>query len=301
MDTAGKAVLFSGVTVLISLSAVMLVPSPAFRSMALGIMLSVAFILLATLTLLPAVLGVARRPRRQARAAVGPRRRAPLAALRALGRAALAPPGAATACPPLAVLAPARRARPPARHRDAVDQGRPDGRRLAQSATPRCRRRSAPGAPGTLQVVAPASRRGPRDGRRSRPTRGSSRSLPRTALGRRGARARGPRRRSHRIPSVGATIERLRAALPAGALVGGAAAENHDLEAALAAKTAAGLPRRPRPRLPAPAGRPAGAADRAGGRADEPPRHGSGVRRRRARSSRTATSRGSSASSRRGS
>ncbi|HET6600436.1 MAG TPA: MMPL family transporter, partial [Gaiella sp.] len=45
MDTAGKAVLFSGVTVLISLSAVMLVPSPAFRSMALGIMLSVVFIL----------------------------------------------------------------------------------------------------------------------------------------------------------------------------------------------------------------------------------------------------------------
>jgi len=36
MDTAGKAVLFSGITVLISLSAVMLVPSPAFRSMALG-------------------------------------------------------------------------------------------------------------------------------------------------------------------------------------------------------------------------------------------------------------------------
>ena len=56
MDTAGKAVLFSGVTVLISLSAVMLVPSPAFRSMALGIMLSVVFILAATLTLLPAVL-----------------------------------------------------------------------------------------------------------------------------------------------------------------------------------------------------------------------------------------------------
>ena len=35
----------------------MLVPSPAFRSMALGIMISVAFILAATLTLLPAVLG----------------------------------------------------------------------------------------------------------------------------------------------------------------------------------------------------------------------------------------------------
>ena len=41
MDTASKAVPFSGLTVLISLSAVMLVPSPAFRSMALGIMLFV--------------------------------------------------------------------------------------------------------------------------------------------------------------------------------------------------------------------------------------------------------------------
>jgi len=56
MDTAGKAIAFSGLTVLISLSAVMLVPSPAFRSMALGIMLSVVFVLGATLTLLPAVL-----------------------------------------------------------------------------------------------------------------------------------------------------------------------------------------------------------------------------------------------------
>ena len=38
-------------------------------------------------------------------------------------------------------------------------------------------------------------------------------------------------------PTVGATIERLRGSLPAGALLGGAAAENHDLEEALAAKT----------------------------------------------------------------
>jgi RND superfamily putative drug exporter len=57
MDTAGKAVMFSGATVLISLTAVMLVPSPAFRSMSLGIMLAVIFVLAATLTLLPAVLG----------------------------------------------------------------------------------------------------------------------------------------------------------------------------------------------------------------------------------------------------
>ncbi len=56
MDTAGKAVLLSGLTVLVSLSAVMLVPSPAFRSMAGGIMLSVLFVLGATLTLLPVVL-----------------------------------------------------------------------------------------------------------------------------------------------------------------------------------------------------------------------------------------------------
>ena len=56
MDTAGKAVLFSGLTVLIALSAVLLVPSPAFRSMAVGIMLAVTFVLAASLTLLPAVL-----------------------------------------------------------------------------------------------------------------------------------------------------------------------------------------------------------------------------------------------------
>src|SRR5205085_4627934 len=56
MDSAGKAVVFSGATVLVSLSAVMLVPSPAFRSTSLGIMLSVVFVLAAALTLLPAVL-----------------------------------------------------------------------------------------------------------------------------------------------------------------------------------------------------------------------------------------------------
>jgi len=37
--------------------------------------------------------------------------------------------------------------------------------------------------------------------------------------------------------AVGHTIDRLRSTLPAGALVGGAAAENHDLEQALSAKT----------------------------------------------------------------
>ncbi len=56
MDTAGKAVLLSGVTMLVALSAVLLVPSPSFRSAAGGIMLSVVFVLAATLTLLPLTL-----------------------------------------------------------------------------------------------------------------------------------------------------------------------------------------------------------------------------------------------------
>jgi RND superfamily putative drug exporter len=38
-------------------------------------------------------------------------------------------------------------------------------------------------------------------------------------------------------PAVGHTIDRLRAQLPPGSLIGGAAAENHDLQAALSAKT----------------------------------------------------------------
>ncbi len=57
VDTAGKAVAFSALTVLASLAAILIVPSPAFRSMAFGIMLSVLAVLAATLTLLPAILG----------------------------------------------------------------------------------------------------------------------------------------------------------------------------------------------------------------------------------------------------
>ncbi|GAB88893.1 MMPL family transporter [Gordonia rhizosphera] len=56
MATAGKAVLLSGLTVLVSLSAVLLVPAPAVRTMAIGIMLAVIFVLAATMTLLPAVM-----------------------------------------------------------------------------------------------------------------------------------------------------------------------------------------------------------------------------------------------------
>jgi len=56
MDTAGKAIVLSGLTVLVSLSAVLLVPAPAVRTMAVGIMLAVVFVLAASVTLLPAVL-----------------------------------------------------------------------------------------------------------------------------------------------------------------------------------------------------------------------------------------------------
>ena len=156
MDTAGKAVLFSGLTVLISLSAVMLVPSPAFRSMSLGIMLAVIFVLAATLTLLPAVL-----------AKLGPRvDRLALpwahsgehrsATFRRLGRAALAATGRLRR----------DRARDPRRARDpshstedldAVDQGRPGRRTPPASATNRSRPRSGPERIGPLQIVTPAA------------------------------------------------------------------------------------------------------------------------------------------------
>ena len=56
LDTAGKAVTFSALTVIASLAAILLVPSPAFRGTALGIILAVAAVLAATLTLLPAVI-----------------------------------------------------------------------------------------------------------------------------------------------------------------------------------------------------------------------------------------------------
>ena len=56
--------------------------------------------------------------------------------------------------------------------------------------------------------------------------------------------------------ATGATIDRLRPELPAGSLIGGAAAENHDLEKALSGAHPAGVRAAHRPRLPAPAGRP---------------------------------------------
>jgi RND superfamily putative drug exporter len=234
MDTAGKAVLFSGLTVLISLTAVILVPSPAFRTMSVGIMLAVLFVLAATLTLLPAVLaklgprvdklslpwahsGEHRSPRFQR---WGERlwRRPLLYGLSALvALAALAFPVLSlhTAMPSITVV--------------PQDDPSRDGYVAVQEAF-------GPGAPGALQVIAPA---GVADDAvvvaQSDP--GVAQVLP-------------PQQGADGLsliqvipaddPSdaaVGETIDRLRNSLPNRAVVGGGAAENHDLENALHSTT----------------------------------------------------------------
>jgi putative drug exporter of the RND superfamily len=234
MDTAGKAVLFSGLTVLISLTAVMLVPSPAFRSMSLGIMLAVIFVLAATLTLLPAVLAklgpkvdrlslpwVRSGEHRSARfAAWGERlwrRPAPYAigAVAVLVALALPVLGLKTGMPSIKVV-------PPGDHsRQGYDQ--------VQAAF-------GPGATGPIQIVAPArqeraviaiARRDP----------GVAQVIPAQAGSGGLALMQAVPRQDPSSKQVGASIDRLRSQLPQGALVGGAVAENHDLERALSAKT----------------------------------------------------------------
>jgi RND superfamily putative drug exporter len=234
MDTAGKAVLFSGLTVLVSLSAVMLVPSPAFRSMSLGIMLSVVFVLLATLTLLPAALG-----------RLGPRvdalalrwvhsgeHRSPAfarwgerlwrhphvfgpAATLLLVLLALPVLGLRTGMPSIKVVPP-------------HDASRVGYAQVQQA--------FGAGAPGALQIVAPRgdasrvaaiARREPGIAAVSPPQAGAG-SL---------ALVQATPAADPSSPAVGRTIDRLRAALPPAALVGGAVAENHDLERALSART----------------------------------------------------------------
>jgi RND superfamily putative drug exporter len=234
MDTAGKAVLFSGLTVLISLSAVMLVPSPAFQSVALGIMLSVVFVLGATLTLLPAVLtrlgnrvdalalpwvhaGEHRSPR-FARWAERLWRRPVaygLVALLALGVLAFPVLGLRTGMPSIKVI--------------PEDASARVGYNLVQQAF-------GPGAPGALQVVTPAAQTAASVAvLRSDP--GIAQVMPPmpSTDGTRDLVQAMPAM-DPSSPDLGPTVERLRDALPAGVLVGGAAAENHDLEALLSDK-----------------------------------------------------------------
>jgi len=234
MDTAGKAVLFSGLTVLISLSAVMLVPSPAFRSVALGIMIAVVFVLAATLTLLPAVLAwlgprvdklglrwahsADHRSPRFARWAERLWRRPYLfggAAVAVLVLLALPALGLKTGMPSIKVVPTGDHSR--LGYEDVV-------------------RGFGPGAPGALQIVSPADEAAA-VGRAVSADPGIAAALPprESASGRlaliEAIPAGGPS-----TPAYGATVDRLRAEIPAAALVGGPGAENHDLEAALGAK-----------------------------------------------------------------
>ncbi len=235
MDTAGKAVLFSGLTVLISLSAVMLVPSPAFRSMSLGIMISVVFVLAATLTLLPAVL--AKLGPRVDRLALpwahGGDHRSPrfarwgerlwrhpylLGGGAALVLVLLALPvlGLKTGMPSIKVV--------------------PEGDHSRQGYQ-EIVRAFGPGAPGQLQVVSPAGET-QRVAARLAADPGIAAALPARRNPAQGlALTEAVPTAGPSTPAFGDTVERLRAALPAGALVGGPAAENHDLESALGAKT----------------------------------------------------------------
>ena len=240
MATAGKAVAFSALTVLASLAAILLVPSPAFRSMALGIMLAVVAVLAATLTLLPAVLGrlgtridAGRIRLAAARPAATPtvswleqrlhawgrclwRHPLPAAAggLAVLGLAAAPVIGLRTCMPSITIIPASANARV--------------GYNQVTAAF-------GPGAPGTLQVLVPAA---------GQPAAlatlahtpgvagGRARARPATA----GRSTRSCRPPGRPPPATGATIDRIRHVLPAGSLVGGAAAENHDLQHALSSR-----------------------------------------------------------------
>ncbi|MFN8185778.1 MAG: MMPL family transporter [Gaiellales bacterium] len=235
MDTAGKAVLFSGVTVLISLSAVMLVPSPAFRSMALGIMFSVIFVLAASLTLLPAVLArlgdrVNKWSLRWARQ--GEHRSARFARWGELTWRRPWALGAAAVAILVALAVPVLQ----------LDTGMPSIAVVPKDDSSRqgyvaVQKAFGPGATGPLQLVAPVA---------------DAATVTATAQADPGIAMVMPAQRSEdgtlvlvqavpaqdpSDPAVGGTIDRLRDALPAGTLVGGAVAENHDLEAALGSKT----------------------------------------------------------------
>src|SRR5438270_1173084 len=226
MDTAGKAILFSGITVLISLSAVMLIPSPAFRSTSLGIMLAVIFVLAATQTLLPPVL--ARLGRKVDKLALpwarpGERRSARFAAWgerlwkRPVAYGAFALAVLVALAIPVTQL---KTAMPSIKVVPSSDSSRIGYERIQAA--------MGPGATGPMQVIAPAAQAAEitRVARRDPgiavllPVQASNGYVLVTAI---------PKQEPSN-PAVGVTIERLRAQLPAGSLIGGAVAENHDLQ-----------------------------------------------------------------------
>jgi RND superfamily putative drug exporter len=233
MDTAGKAVLFSGITVLISLSAVMLVPSPAFRSMSLGIMLAVIFVLAATLTLLPAVLARigAKVDKLALPWAHSGEHRSPL--FQKWGERLWRQPirwGVVAAAALVGLALPVTQLRTAMPSIKVVPKT--DASYIGYH---QVQRAFGPGATGPLQIVTP----GP-----------AAATVARIAEADRGVAALMPTQTANGYalitaipthdpsnPAVGQTVDRLRAELPNGALVGGAVVENHDLQAALSAKT----------------------------------------------------------------
>ena len=67
MRTSGATVVFSGITVIVSLAGLFLINSTVMRSLAIGAIVVVAIAIIGAVTLLPGADRAARRPRRQAR------------------------------------------------------------------------------------------------------------------------------------------------------------------------------------------------------------------------------------------
>jgi RND superfamily putative drug exporter len=218
--------------VLVSLSAVEVVPSPAFRSMAGGIMLAVTFVLSATLTLLPLVLakldhrvdklalpwaraGEHRSPRFAAWGELLWRRPVMLGGAALVVLLVLAAPvlGLRTSMPSIKVLPQTASAR--------------IGYDRVQAAF-------GPGAPGTLQIIS-----APRDAAAAenilRHDPGIAASLPPQPAhdGSGLTLIQAVPTVDPSAPALATTVDRLRADLPHSALVGGAAVENLDLKAQL--------------------------------------------------------------------
>lgn len=230
MSSAGKAILFSGVTVMISLSAVLLVPIPAFQSMAAGMILAVGFVLLAALSLLPALLGpwVNRLPlpwyaagdHRSAqweRFAAGIQKHAlPAAVGVVVVLLALAAPllNLKTAMPGISVLSEGRSAR----------QGY-EGIAAA----------FGPGAPGPIQVVVPAGQDASSvaDTLRQTPDIVAVYPPQTSPAGSRTSLITVISDIDPSTPEAGGVIAKIRSEMPAGVLVGGPVAENHDLDQTL--------------------------------------------------------------------
>jgi RND superfamily putative drug exporter len=93
-----------------------------------------------------------------------------------------------------------------------------------------------PGATGPLQIVTPASSAAA-VARLAAADPGVAAVMPTQAGAGAMALVTAIPRQDPSSPAVGRTIERLRGELPAGSLIGGAAAENHDLQRLLTAKT----------------------------------------------------------------